>query len=62
MEYEGEFEAWVDRKERKRQWQISNLHPSDPDYPEEDDDDISGSSGLRSDGGDCGTDSAGGVE
>ena len=62
MEYDGQEEAYEDRKQRLRSWQLSTMHPSDPDYPEEDDDDISGSSGLRSDGGDCGTDSAGGVE
>ena len=62
MEYDGQEEAYEDRKQRLRSWQLSTMHPSDPDYPEEDDDDISGSSGLRSDGSDCGTDSAGGVE
>lgn len=62
MEYDGQEEAYEDRKQRLRNWQLSTMHPSDPDYPEEDDDDISGSSGLRSDGSDCGSDSAGGME
>ena len=62
MEYDGQEEAYEDRKQRLRSWQLSTMHPSDPDYPEDEDDDISGSSGLRSDGSDCGSDSAGGVE
>ena len=62
MEYDGQHEAYEDRKQRLRSWQLSTMHPSDPDYPEDEDDDISGSSGLRSDGSDCGSDSAGGVE
>ena len=62
MEYDGQEEAYEDRKQRLRNWQLSTMHPSDPDYPEEDDDDISGSSGLWSNGSDCGADSAGGVE
>lgn len=62
IDYYPEHEVYEDRKQRLRNWQLSTMHPSDPDYPEDEDDDISGSSGLRSDGSDCGSDSAGGVE
>lgn len=41
MEYDGQEEAYEDRKQRLRNWQLSTMHPSDPDYPEDEDDDIS---------------------
>lgn len=62
MEYDGQEEAYEDRKQRLRNWQLSTMHPSDPDYPEDEDDDISGSNGLRSNRSDCGSDSSGADE
>ena len=62
MEYDGQEEAYEDRKQRLRSWQLSTMHPSDPDYPEDEDDDISGSDGLRSNRSDCGSDSSGADE
>ena len=62
MEYDGQEEAYEDRKQRLRNWQLSTMHPSDPDYPEDEDDDISGSDGLRSNRSDCGSDSSGADE
>lgn len=62
MEYDGQEEAYEDRKQRLRNWQLSTMHPSDPDYPEDEDDDISGSGCLRSNRSDCGADSSGADE
>lgn len=59
MEYDGQEEAYEDRKQRLRNWQLSTMHPSDPDYPEDEDDDISGSDCIRSNRSDCGSDSSG---
>jgi len=56
MEYDGQEEAYEDRKQRLRSWRLSTMHPSDPDYPEDEDDDISGSDCIRGNRSDCGSD------
>lgn len=62
IDYYPEHEVYEDRKQRLRSWQLSTMHPSDPDYPEDEDDDISGSDCVRSNRSDCGSDSSGADE
>lgn len=56
IDYYPEDEVYEDRKQRLRNWRLSTMHPSDPDYPEDEDDDISGGDCIRCNRSDCGSD------